>query len=73
MLPENWDALELFLALQTQWRHAPMGGLTGLDYSAVRATMQMHDIPVSRQRQRLDELQLLERGAINEMSTRSGQ
>ena len=27
--------LNLFLGMATQWRIAPMGGLTGLDYSAI--------------------------------------
>lgn len=36
MLPEAVDALKLFLALGTQWRHAGMDGQpVGLDYAAV--------------------------------------
>jgi hypothetical protein len=34
--PENWDAVQLFTACATQWRVA-MGGVTGLDYTAVLA------------------------------------
>lgn len=32
--PENWTAVRLFIALQTQWRIGK-GGPTGLDYSAL--------------------------------------
>jgi hypothetical protein len=34
--PGAWDAVRLFLAAETQWRRAGMGGRpTGLDYPAV--------------------------------------
>lgn len=35
---DNWPTVMLFMRLQTQWRHS-FGGLTGLDYPAVFATM----------------------------------
>lgn len=31
VLPENRDAVRVFLAASTQWRIAPGGGLAGLD------------------------------------------
>ena len=37
VLPENWDALQLFLGCQTQWRHGPSGHRTGLDYAGCQA------------------------------------
>ena len=38
MLPANWDAVRLFVAVQTQWRYAGMSGVpTGLDYAGCRA------------------------------------
>lgn len=40
MLEENWSAVQLYLAVQTQWRVAGMGGvLIGLDYAAVDVVM----------------------------------
>ena len=37
-MPENWDAVLLFVASQTQWRRAgTMACPTGLDYAGVRA------------------------------------
>lgn len=32
--PQNWKTVQLFIALQTQWRTG-MGGVTGLDYAAL--------------------------------------
>ena len=36
MLPENWDAVRVFVCASTQWRIAPSGALIGLDYSGAR-------------------------------------
>lgn len=42
MLPENWEALQVFLKCATQWRHAGMEGVrTGLDYPSVDAVMRI--------------------------------
>jgi len=41
VLPENWDAARLFVAVGTQWRYAGMAGLpTGLDYAGVAVVME---------------------------------
>ena len=37
VIPENWDALQLFLGCHTQWRHGPSGHRTGLDYAGCQA------------------------------------
>ncbi len=39
VLPENWDTVMAFTAVQTQWRHDPSGHPTGLDYAACRAAV----------------------------------
>ena len=45
VLPENWEAVTLFLKCCTQWRHAGMAGVrTGLDYSGVDVVMRRTDI-----------------------------
>lgn len=38
---ENIPALQLFQQLTTQWRIAPMGGIIGLDYSAIIPTIKL--------------------------------
>jgi hypothetical protein len=45
--PENWPALELFLAVSTQWR-VGSGGPIGLDYNAVDAVMGWLSIEADR-------------------------
>jgi len=54
---ENWETLEAFLAVSTQWRLAPYGGgmspamiyWAGLDYTAVRAGLDAAGIAVTRE------------------------
>ena len=42
ILPENWDALMVFLALSTQWRTAGMSGVrVGLEYASIPAVLEM--------------------------------
>ena len=38
---ENIPALQIFQQLTTQWRIAPMGGIIGLDYSAIIPVIKM--------------------------------
>ena len=58
--PENWAALEVFSALQTQWR-VGMAGPTGLDYAGVRAVMDLQAIPSDAHPALFQDLQALER------------
>jgi hypothetical protein len=37
--PENWEAVEVFVAMATQWRHSSLGGVVGLDYVALNTVM----------------------------------
>lgn len=37
--PDNWDAVQLFLASSTQWRLDAAGGRAGLDYAALHWPM----------------------------------
>ena len=57
--PENWDAIELFLRCQTQWRTS-VGGVTGFDYSSVLALVNMYAYDVSV----FEDLQIMEAAAI---------
>ena len=79
--PENWPAVELYLACCTQWRcvAAPEGtaGMvsaiwsrivcTGLDYTAVEATLRMRRIPRRKHSELLYDLQAMEHAALDEM------
>ncbi len=57
---ENWPALELFLAVSTQWRMGPKG-VIGLDYVAVRAVMDWLSIDGATM---FRDLQVMEREAV---------
>lgn len=41
--PENWDAVQVFASIQTQWRIG-MAGPTGLDYAVLPAMFEMLEI-----------------------------
>lgn len=60
--PENWETVLVFLALQTQWRCGPMGGLQGLDYPAVEVVLRLRQ--VSEPAALFERLQGMERAAI---------
>lgn len=66
MLPENWEALQIFLRCATQWRHAGLAGMaTGLDYPSVEAVMRMSG--TKDQVQTFSKLQLIEEEALEAM------
>lgn len=65
--PDCWPAFELFSQCRTQWRVA-MAGYTGLDYTAVLALMDLHDIPRADRRALLDDIQHMEAAALEQMA-----
>ncbi len=57
--PENWPAVQLFVALGTQWRRAGMtGARSGLDYGAIAPTAALVGIEATADTMR--RLQILE-------------
>jgi len=67
---ENWQVLEIFLKVQTQWR-VGMGGLIGLDYSAVAWVLKL----VASEDQHLtllDDLQIMERAVLSLIAKEQG-
>lgn len=70
--PENWDAVQLFLALSTQWRAVAFGTLasarvlhTGLDYTAVESVARLTGIPRSRRAAVFQQLRVMEEAALD--------
>jgi hypothetical protein len=61
--PDNWDALNLFIACATQWR-VSMAGPTGLDYAAVVALMPLYATPG---RDVMDRVRACEAAVLGEM------
>lgn len=68
VLPENWPALQLFLSCSTQWRYAPMGGITGLDYQALAAIMEMRQVLPDERGTLLEQVQWIERGVLESIN-----
>lgn len=65
--------MRLFLAVQTQWRHAGMSGLpVGLDYVAVRAAMDMSDVAPAECPDAFARLRVIEVAALKALHSRFG-
>jgi hypothetical protein len=65
---ENWDALMMFLRMQTQWT-VTMGGYVGLKYEVLLGAsglMSLYD--VSNPREMLESLQVMEAAALSELN-----
>lgn len=64
--PECWEAVQMFLRCQTQWRIGGMGGAVGLDYGAVAWLFRLHE--VKDQRALLEDLQVMEAAVLDVMA-----
>jgi len=62
---ENLEAWQVFTACCTQWRLLPMGGIQGLDYSALQSVLAMRG--VENTRITFEKVQLIEQGALAQM------
>lgn len=69
--PEHWQALELFTCMLTQWRTG-FNGATGLDYAALPVVFELNGIEKEQQRERFDELQIMERAALKAIRNNEG-
>ena len=67
---ENWQALGIFLKVQTQWR-VGMGGLIGLDYSAVAWVLKLV-VSEDQHLTSLDDLQIMERAVLSHIANQEG-
>lgn len=63
--PENWDAVQAFLGVQTQWA-VGFAGPTGLDYTRVRAGLEMAGITVTQDL--FSRLRIIEGGALKALA-----
>jgi hypothetical protein len=58
---ENWQSVEMFLRLQTQWR-VGMSGLIGLDYGAAEWLFRLY--AVAEPASLLEDLQVMEAAVL---------
>lgn len=63
LAPELAPAFELWTQVQTQWRIG-LAGPTGLDYCGVEAVMRIQGLRPKVQRERLWQIQAMERAAL---------
>lgn len=62
--PDCWPAWQLFCTLSTQWRYAPMGGLTGLDYGPLFSLLDRRALDAADWQQLFDDVRALEAEAL---------
>ena len=68
---ENWDAVMMFLRMQTQWS-VSMAGYVGLKYEVLLGSGGLFDLyNVKDRRDVLERLQILEAAALSELRKRS--
>jgi hypothetical protein len=63
--PDNWPAWQAFVSVQTQWSTG-FGGPTGLDYSRVKAGLEMAGIEMTKEM--FAHLRIIEAAALKAMS-----
>ena len=65
VLPENWEAVQIFMRCCRQWVFRGMEGhREGLDVKAIISVLSLYQLPSEQQLERLDQVQLIERGAL---------
>ena len=62
--PENWKAVEVFVAMSTQWNTTFQGGIIGLRYEALPAVMRYCAIPRAEQADVFHGLRIMEHAAL---------
>lgn len=70
VLQENWEAVQMFMRCQTQWRVTGMGGIVGLDYVAVSWLLRLYR--VKDQRKLLEDLRVMEAAVLETMAKKGG-
>lgn len=67
VLPENWDAVNAFLRLRTQWRFKPSGQLAGLNYAGVDVVMKR--MQLTNADTVFEQIQTMEIAYLNQLTT----
>jgi hypothetical protein len=70
--PENWRAVQVFLALSTQWRTVAISTMTkarivhtGLDYAAIETVFRMMGVRPKRRAAIFQKLRVMEEAALD--------
>ncbi|MBI3144736.1 MAG: DUF1799 domain-containing protein [Pseudogulbenkiania sp.] len=65
--PENWNAAQLFNAMDTQWRHN-MSGPAGLDYTALDSTAGWLELEIKSKRELFRQIRVMEEEARKQIA-----
>ncbi|MEW6314633.1 MAG: DUF1799 domain-containing protein [Pseudomonadota bacterium] len=66
--PENWQAVQVFADMATQWHIGPSGAYIGLRYEALAVVMQIHGVGKAQRRELFEALRIMETAALEAMS-----
>ena len=66
--PENWPAWSLFAEMSGQWRMAPMGGATALDYTALFLRMDRLGLTAEQWNDMFADVRVIEAAALKQMA-----
>ncbi len=66
--PENWLPLSVFLSLNTQWRIAPNGKRSGLDYAVLPVTLRLMGVARKEWGEIFPALQIMEAAFLEAIS-----
>lgn len=66
--PDNWPAVQVFLAQERRWRRTPMGDMEGLDLVQVESAARMLGIKRGLWQGLLRKLLRMEQAALEEMA-----
>ena len=64
--PDNWQALDVFMSMGTQWR-VGASGATGLDYGVLPDVMRLRGVPKADRAEVFDWVRLMEGEALGQM------
>lgn len=71
--PENWPAVQVFAALQTQWAVAGMGNtVIGLRYEALPTVFDLLRVKRRQRPELFDALRVMESAALEVLNKRQG-
>jgi hypothetical protein len=64
--PENWDTVQFFMRLGTQWRYNTAGHATGLNYPSVESMLRI--LKIKNKVEMMAGLQIMERAVLETLS-----
>ena len=69
--PENESAVDVYMAMRTQWR-VSQAGVIGLDYTPLPAVLKLVGIPKKERSEVFESIRLMEATELSEMRRKNG-